>query len=300
MSAGVDAVNPAGGIVARVPATALVLTAIISSQFGASIARTQFEVVGPLGATFLRLLFGSLILLVVLRPRVRQWTRRSWLAASLLGFALVGMNTAIYLALGSIALGVAVTIEFMGPLVLSLVQARRVIDAFWAVLAFAGVVLLGLGAGGSIAVIGLVFAALAGLFWAGYILASARVGRLIPGTDGLAVAMSIAAVLSAPLGVSGALGAIAHPQVLLVFLCVALLSSALPYALEMEALRRLPTRVFGVLSSLGPAMAALAGLVVLREALGWREIVALVLVTVASVGITVAGGRKRPPVIDGV
>ena len=300
MSAGSEAANPAGGFVTRVPATALVLTAIISSQFGASIARTQFEVVGPLGATFLRLIFGAAILLLVLRPKVRAWKRSSWLAAGVLGLALVGMNTMIYLALGSIPLGVAVTIEFMGPLVLSLVQARRVIDAFWAVLAFAGVVLLGLGAGGSIAVAGLIFAALAGVFWAGYILASSRVGRLIPGTDGLAVAMSIAAVLSAPLGITGAARALSHPEVLLIFLSVAVLSSALPYALEMEALRRLPTRVFGVLSSLGPAMAALAGLVVLHEALGWREIVALLLVTIASVGITVAGGRKTPPVTDGV
>lgn len=285
-----------GGIVDRVPATVLVLCAILSVQFGASVARTQFDEVGPLGATFLRLAFAGVILLAVLRPKVSAWTSRSWLAALLLGVALAGMNTMIYLAFETIPLGVAVTIEFLGPLTLALVQTRRFTDALWALLALGGVLLLGLEGimgGGTIALAGLLLAAGAGAFWATYIVSSARVGREIPGLDGLAVALAIAAVISAPFGLSGAANGIAQPTVLLVFLAVAVLSSVLPYALEMQALRRLPTRAFGVLSSLGPAVAALAGLVVLHEALGWRESVALILVTVASIGVTVSGNRNR-------
>jgi inner membrane transporter RhtA len=241
----------------RVPAVVLVLAAIISLQFGAGIARTQFEVVGPLGATFLRLAFAALILLAVLRPRVRTWPARSWFAAGVLGIALAGMNTMIYLAFDHVPLGVAVTIEFLGPLVLALAQTRRIVDALWAVLALAGVLLLGLDGGGSIEVVGLIFAGCAGAFWACYILATAQVGRWM----------------------------------LLIFLAVAVLSSALPYALDLIALRRVPTRVFGVLSSLGPAVAALAGLVILHEALGWSEAIALICVTVASIGVTLARGR---------
>jgi inner membrane transporter RhtA len=275
----------------RVPAVLLVLVAILSVQFGAGVARTQFDVVGPLGATFLRLAFAAIILLALLRPRVWTWPAKSWLAAGVLGVALAGMNTMIYLAFDSIPLGVAVTIEFLGPLVLALVQTRRIVDALWALLALAGVLLLGLEGGGSIAVIGLVFAGCAGAFWASYILASAQVGRAIPGIDGLAVALAFAAILTAPLGWGPASAGFDNPSVLLVFVGVAVLSSALPYALELEALRRLPTRVFGVLSSLGPAVAALAGLVILHEALGWREVIALVSVTVASMGVTLARGR---------
>lgn len=279
----------------RIPAVVLVLCAIISVQFGAGIARSQFEAVGPLGATFLRLLFAAAILLAVLRPRVWKWSGRAWRAALILGIALAGMNTMIYLAFESVPLGVAVTVEFLGPLALALAQTRRVGDLLWTLLALAGVGLLGLEQGGSIGVIGLVFAGCAGAFWAAYILASARVGRAIPGIDGLAVALAIAAVLSAPLGLSGASAAAGNPTVLLTFVGVAVLSSAIPYAFELEALRRIPTRVFGVLSSLGPAAAAVSGLLVLRQDLGWREIVALALVTAASVGVTLHRAAPGSP-----
>jgi len=281
--------------VKRIPAIVLVLLAIISVQFGASVARTQFEIVGPLGATFLRLVFAALILLVVLRPKVRHWPAKSWLAAGALGVALAGMNTMIYLAFETVPLGVAVTIEFLGPLTLALAQTRRILDALWALLALAGVLLLGLDGGnnGSIALVGLLFAAGAGTFWAMYILASARVGKAIPGIDGLAVGLAIAAVISAPLGFGPASAAVGNPTVLLVFVAVAILSSAIPYAFELEALRRLPTRVFGILSSLGPAVAALAGLLVLGQALGLSEVIALACVTVASIGVTVATSRNR-------
>lgn len=277
-----------------VPAPVLMVTAILSVQFGAALAQTQFEVVGPTGATLLRLIFGALILLVAVRPKVSGWKREQWAAATVLGIALAGMNTLIYLAIGEIPIGVAVTLEFTGPLLLALVQTRRLTDAAWALLAFAGVVLLGLDGGGDLSLAGILFALGAGAFWAVYILASARVGQLVPGVEGLAVSMAIGAVIALPLGATAATsGAVASPLVLPVFVGVALLSSALPYGLEMLALRRLSTRVFGVLSALGPAVAALAGLLVLGQALGPREIIALVLVTAASVGVTVGARRRR-------
>ncbi|GAA2173313.1 DMT family transporter [Arthrobacter parietis] len=279
-----------------IPAPVLMIMAVLSVQFGAALARTQFDAVGPTGAVFLRLLFGALILLAVVRPKVRGWKREQWAAAAVLGVALAGMNSLIYLAIGVIPIGVAVTLEFTGPLLLALVQTRRLTDAAWALLAFAGVVLLGFDDGSVLPLAGILFALGAGAFWAIYILASARVGRLVPGVEGLAVSMAIGAVIVLPFGApSAAAGALVSPLVLPVFVGVALLSSAFPYALEMLALQRLSTRVFGVLSALGPAMAALAGLLVLSQALGAREIIALVLVTAASIGVTVGVRRRRPP-----
>lgn len=279
-----------------VPAPVLMITAVLSVQFGAALAATQFDAVGPTGATLLRLVFGALILLIAVRPKVGGWKREQWAAAAMLGVALAGMNTLIYLAIGIIPIGVAVTLEFTGPLLLALVQTRRFADAAWALLAFAGVVLLGFDDGGALPLAGILFALGAGAFWVLYIVFSARVGRLVPGVEGLAVSMAIGAVIVLPFGAAAATGgALASPMVVPVFVGVAVLSSALPYALEMLALRRLSTRVFGVLSALGPAMAALAGLLVLGQALGPREVTALLLVTAASVGVTVSVRRRRSP-----
>jgi inner membrane transporter RhtA len=275
----------------------LAVAAIVSVQFGSAFARTHFSEIGPTGAATLRLVFAAVILVAVVRPRVRRWSRLQWLAAILLGFALAGMNSLIYLALARIPLGVAVTLEFMGPLVVALVQTRRWRDALWAAVALVGVVLLGSGASGSVAIGGVLLAFGAAAFWAGYILASSRAGRLIEGIDGLVVAVVVAALVVSPFGAGPAVRAIGRdPALVAVFALVAVLTIALPYALEMVALRRLPTRVFGVLSSLGPAVAALAGLVVIHQALDVREIVALVLVSVASVGVTVARGAREPVV----
>lgn len=279
--------------VPRVPAPLLAVAAIVSLQFGSAWARTHFDAVGPTGAATLRLVFAAVILLAVVRPRVRTWHRAQWLAAVVLGLALAGMNTLIYLAIDRIPLGVAVTLEFTGPLVLALVQTRRVRDALWAALAFAGVVLLGVGSTGGVALAGVLLAFGAAMFWAAYILANSRAGKAIEGIDGLAVAVSVAAIVVAPFGARPAVSAlVADPSLLLVFVAVAVLTSALPYALEMIALRGMSTRVFGVLSSLGPGVAALAGFVVIHQALDLREVVALALVTIASVGVTLGGARR--------
>ena len=277
----------------RFPSPLLAVAAIVSVQFGAALARTHFEALGPTGAAALRLALGALILVVVFRPRVRRWSRRTWLGVVLLGLALAGMNSLIYLAIDVVPLGVAVTLEFLGPLVVALVQTRRWLDAGWAVLALGGVVVLGSDSSGAIPALGVVLALGAGAFWAGYIVANANLGRRADSLSGLAVSMLVAAVVVVPFGAADATAAVmADPRLLGVFLVVAVATSAVPYALEMVALRRLPTRVFGVLSSLGPAMAALAGLVVLGQGLGARELIALSLVTAASVGVTVTARRR--------
>ncbi|GAA4610332.1 inner membrane transporter RhtA [Actinoplanes octamycinicus] len=278
----------------RVPAPLLVLAAIASVQFGSATARGLFDDLGATGVTLLRLAVAALVLAVVTRPRLTTWTAAAWRAAALLGLCMGAMNLIFYLAIRTVPLGIAVTVEFLGPLLLALVQTRRLLDLLWALLAGAGVVLLGLHSGGAAPLSGLALALLAGLCWAGYIVFSARVGALIPGTGGLTVALAIGALLVAPFGLSGAAAVVDHPHLLLAGAAVALLSSVIPYGLELNALRRIPTRVFGILMSLEPAAAALAGLLVLGQRLGPVEIVALVLVTLASLGVTLA---RRPAAV---
>lgn len=278
----------------RVPAPVLVLTAIASVQIGSAVARTLFDDMGAAGITLLRLAIASLLLLVVLRPRLRDWSRQAWRAAALLGVAMAGMNLVFYLSLRTVPLGVAVTVEFVGPLLLALAQTRRLLDLLWAVLAAAGVVLLSADPTRGVPLSGLALALVAGLFWAAYILASAHLGQVLPGVDGLAVALALAALLVLPFGAGGAAAVVDRPSLLVAAAGVALLSSVLSYGLEMQALRRMPTRVFGILMSLEPAAAALAGLVLLRQSLGPREIVALMLVSLASAGVTL--GRREDQV----
>ncbi len=274
-----------------VPAPLLVLGAIASVQTGSAVARTLFDDLGAVGTTLLRLALAALLLLALLRPSVRTWSRSAWSAALLLGGAMAGMNLAFYLALSRVPLGIAVTVEFVGPLLLALVQTRRALDLLWALSAAAGVVLLGADSSGRAPLSGLALALLAGLFWAAYILASARVGRELPGVDGLAVALAVGAVLVLPFGASGASAVLERPSLLLGAALVALLSSVLSYALELVALRRMSTRVFGVLMSLEPAAAAVAGWLVLGQRLGTREVTAPLLVSAASAGVTL--GRRR-------
>ncbi|WIE55399.1 EamA family transporter [Curtobacterium sp. MCBD17_003] len=283
-----------GDRAARVPAPALAVAAMVSVQLGAAIAKTHFDVVGSVGAAVLRLTIGAVVFALVVRPAVRSWDRAQWLGALGLGLALGGMNVCIYVAFASIPIGIAVTVEFLGPLALSLVYTRRWRDVVWAALALAGVVLLGVGASGPAAVAGFVFAVVAAVCWAAYIVLNRHVGARIPGVDGLSVSLVVAMLVALPVGAGAAVhGVRADPVLLLVFGAVAVLSSVLPYALEMQALRTLPPRVFGVLQSLGPAIAALAGFAIAGEALSARELVALACVTLASIGVTVSGRRER-------
>lgn len=280
------------------PAPALVIGAIVSVQVGAGIGRRLFDDLGAAGVTLLRVGLAAITLLVVLRPRVDSWSGSAWRAAALLGATMAAMNLVFYQALRTVPLGVAVTVEFLGPLLLSLVQTRRLLDLGWALLAAGGVALLGLDSASGVPLSGLALAFLAGLFWAAYILASANLGQAVPGVDGLAVALGVATVIALPFGLGGASAVLDQPSILVPAAGVALLSSVIPYGFELVALRRIPTQVFGVLMSLEPAAAALAGLMVLGQSLGPREMVAVGLVSLASGGITLArrnGGAPLQP-----
>lgn len=276
------------------PAPALVLAAIASVQVGSAVARTLFDDLGAAGVTLLRLALAAVIMGVATRPRLGTWTAAAWRAAALLGVVMAGMNLVFYLSLRTVPLGTAVTVEFLGPLLLALIQTRRVADLLWALLAAAGVILLGASSGGSAPLGGLALAFVAGLCWAAYIVFSARLGGLVPGTGGLVVSLAVGAALVLPFGLSGAAAVVHHPGLLVGATAVALLSSVFSYGLEINALRRIPTRVFGILMSLEPAAAAVAGLLVLHQRLGAVEVAALLLVTLASAGVTL-GRRETVP-----
>jgi inner membrane transporter RhtA len=271
-------------LVSHLPSPALVLGGIVSVQLGSALAKTLFDRAGPLGLVLLRLGIGALVLLALARPRPGGRDRRRLLLVIAFGAVLAAMNGTFYSAIDRIPIGVAVTVEFAGPLAVAVAGSRRLLDLVWVVLAATGVVLLTRAGGGGPDPAGLALAGCAGACWAGYILLSQRVGRAFPGPDGLALATAVGALLITPLGVAQGGAALGEPRVLAAGAAVGLLSAAIPYTLEIEALRRLPARVFGVLMSLEPAVGALAGLVVLGEALRPREIAAIVLVSVASAG----------------
>jgi inner membrane transporter RhtA len=267
-----------------VPPTLLVLLGIASVQFGAALAKGLFDELGVGGTVFLRVVFAALVLLAIWRPTLRGRGRHDLLLVVVFGLVLAGMNLAFYSSLDRIPLGAAVTFEFVGPLGVAVAGSRRPLDLVWVALAAAGILLLSdLGAGG-LDTLGIALALLAGALWAAYILLSARIGQRYDGADGLALAMVVGAAALVPVGVAEGGGELLVPWILAAGLAVAVLSSAIPYALEMEALRRMPTGVFGVLMSLEPAMAALAGYVLLGEGLVAREIVAIMLVVAASAG----------------
>jgi inner membrane transporter RhtA len=275
----------------------LVVGSCVSLQFGAAVAVQLFPQLGPWGVTTLRLGLAAVILLVFVRPSVRSWTRRQWTAVVLFGAAMGCMNGSFYAALERIPLGAAVSIEFLGPLVLAAVMARRLLDGLWVAIALGGMALLGLDSalGATLDPVGVVLALVAGAFWAGYVLTSARVGQLVPGAGGLAVALVVATLVVAPLGAPGALGAFGDPLLVGLALATALLASVVPYTLELSALRRLPAPVFSILLSLEPAFAALFGWLLLGQESGVLRTLAIVLVIVASAGVTLTGRRRRPP-----
>ncbi|MFE0136256.1 DMT family transporter [Streptomyces sp. NPDC059037] len=273
----------AGRAFGAIPPTALVLLGIVSVQVGSALAKHLFSAVGSFGTVALRLLFAAAVLLLLWRPSLRM-TRRAWTVVLGYGVTLGAMNLCFYLALARIPLGIAVTVEFLGPLAVALAGSRRWLDAFWAVLAAGGVVLLMEGSGGELDVVGLLFALAAGVCWGLYILVGAALGRHTTEGNGLALGMAVAALVAVPFGVAESGTALMQPWVLVAGLGVALLSSVIPYSLDLEALRKIPPRVFGILMSLEPAMAALIGLVVLQESLLWSQWIAVLCVVAASAG----------------
>ena len=265
-------------------AVGLVLGGIVSVQTGAAVATTLFDELGPAGTVLVRVFFSAVVLVAVWRPALRGLRGARLRDVALFGFALAAMNFSFYGALDRIPLGIAVTLEFVGPLGVALAASRRAIDLVWVALAAAGIVLLAPASGGDIDGVGVVLALVAGGFWAAYIVLSARIGRSFEGGTGLALAMAVATVLLLPIGIPVAGSELFDVGVLAAGAAVAMLSSAIPYSLELEALRRLPQGTFGVLMSLEPAVAATVGFVGLEQDLSATDVLAIGLVVIASAG----------------
>ena len=275
---------------AHPPGVPLVLVAITSLQFGAALAGTIFDEIGPAGTALLRSAFAALILLAIWRPRPSAHSAGELRLVAAFGLVLGAMNLCIYESFARIPLGIAVTIEFAGPLGLAVVLSRRRLDLLWAALAALGIVLLADPGGGAVDAAGVILALVAAACWAAYILIAQAAGRVFTGGRGVALAMAVAVVVPLAPGIADAGGDLLEPQWLAIGCAVALASSVLPYSLETEALRRLPANVFGVLMSLEPGVAALAGFAVLGQDLRARDVVAIALVVIASIGVT----RARP------
>lgn len=274
-----------------------VVVGILSVQFGAAVAKDLFGRIDPTAMVWLRLLSSALVLVLIARPVLRGRTRQDWLVVVGFGASLGLMNWAIYQSFARIPLGLAVTIEFVGPLAIAVVGSRRVRDLAWVVLAGLGVALLGFDPEG-VTLAGVLFALLAGAAWAAYILLSAGTGRRWPGLDGLAVASVVAVLPLTPYAVHAGGDTLLEPEILALGAAVGLLSSVTPYSLELNALRTLRPSVFGILMSLEPAAAALAGLLLLGEVLTPVQLLAMACVVSASIGATRSGPTHVEPAPD--
>ena len=270
------------------------LVGIASVQLGSAIARTLFDDVGPGGIVMMRIVFASVMLALLWRPRARGHSREDLVLVGAFGLSLAAMNFTFYESLSKIPLGPAVTCEFVGPLGVAVFGSRRPVDVIWVLLAAGGILLLAAPSGSGLNAPGVILALIAGCWWAAYILLSARTGRAFPGGNGLALAMIVASVLILPVGIAQGGSHLLRPGVIGAGLGVAVLSSLIPYSLELEALRRLPAHVFGVLMSLEPAAAAIAGLIVLGQVLKANQWAGMALVIVASAGATRFADRRVP------
>lgn len=297
VSRGAPGSKPPEGVVARsvagVPAPGLLLVSIVSIQLGAAVAVNLFPVLGPVGTALLRLAFSAVLLLVAARRSISWVAVRQHAGALLLYGAILGvMNLSFYGAIERIPLGIAVAIEFVGPLGLAAVMSRRVLDFAWIGLAVLGIVLLTPDIGVGLDPLGVVLAMLAGLCWAGFAVMSQRIGRALPGHSGLAIGMAVAVlvVLPAEAAVGRGLAGL-EPGVLVLTLAVAILSTAVPWSLEFEALRRMAARTYGILVTLEPAVAGTVGAILLGQALGPEGLLAIALITVAGFGVTLSDRR---------
>jgi inner membrane transporter RhtA len=282
---------PETGWLARAPSGGLVLGGILSVQLGGALAVHLFSYVGPSGALVLRMVTAAAVLLVTSPPRLRGRALRGLPVAVVFGLVLAGMTLSFYNAAHRIPLGIAVALEFVGPLTVAVGGSRRPVDLVWVALAVAGIVALTRGGAEPISGLGAFFALLAGGLWGCYILLSARVGQAFERGAGLTVALCVAAVVTLPIGIAAAGSNLVEPRSLVLGAAVGLLSSAIPFSFEMEALRRIPASLFGVLMSLEPAMAALTGFLVLGQQLSGRALVGIALVVAASVGASTRSRR---------
>lgn len=271
-----------------------VFVGIGSVQFGAALASTLFDEAGAAGTVLIRVAVAALVLAAIWRPRLRGHTREDWRLVGAFGVTFALMNLTFYESIARIPLGLAVTLEFIGPLGVAVAGSRRPRDLVWVALAAGGLLAIAAPGTSDLDATGVILALVAGGFWGAYILLSARTGQAFPGGSGLAIAMCIAAVVLLPVGIPAGGEALLDPDLLLLGAGVALMSSVIPYSLEFEALRMMPEHVFGVLMSVEPAVAALAGWLLLDQTLGARELAGVAAVTAAVAG-AVASTRAPAP-----
>ncbi|GAA4106548.1 EamA family transporter [Enteractinococcus coprophilus] len=279
----------------------LVMAATFALPLGAAVATQLFPIGGAWGVTAVRLILASVFLMLLARPTPWRWTKTAWRDVVLFGITLAGLNGFFYAAVERIPLGVAVAIEFVGPLALAVFLSTNRRDLIWIGLAGLGLVVLGvesLAADVTFDLLGILFAALSGVSWAFYILFSARVGRQLAGLEGLPVATIVAALVLLPVGFSGMVDLALTPEIYWLALAMAVLSTVIPVSFEMAALRRLPRNAFSILLSLEPVFAALIGWVLLEQTFGVLRSVAIFLIIGATIGMTVSAARLSREVVD--
>ena len=275
----------------NIPPIPAVLFAIISVQSGAAIAKTLFPAIGAAGTASLRIGISAIILLAIYRPNLFKITPNQWKIVISYGLSLGAMNLIFYLAIERIPIGLAVTLEFIGPLVVAVIGSKRLIDYLWVLLAAIGIVLIAPWSNNGIDLLGVLFALLAGAFWAAYIVLGTKVSKIMKGGDAVATGMLFASILIVPFGISENGLNNLTPTFLYLGIALALLSSAIPFTLEMKALAQLPARTFSILMSLEPAAASIFAFIFLQEYLTFNEILAVVFVVIASVGSTITSKR---------
>ena len=276
-------------IIAPIPA---VLLAIVSVQCGAAIAKGLFPEIGAAATASLRIGLSAVILLVAFRPKLSELNAKQWKYVILYGLSLGAMNMIFYFAIERIPIGLGVTLEFVGPLVLAIFSSKKAVDFIWVILAAVGIALIAPWTDKGLDLIGVLLALLAGAFWAAYILLGGRISKIMKGGEAVAVGMLFATILILPFGFAG--GGLNHlnPKLLALGAALALLSSAIPFTLEITALKQLPPRTFSILMSLEPAMASLAAFVFLQEYLTVVECAAVACVVIASAGSSLTAKKK--------
>lgn len=275
----------------NIPPIYAVLLAIVSVQCGAAIAKTLFPAIGAAGTASMRIGISAILLLIAYRPNLRAITPKQWRIVAPYGLSLGAMNLVFYLAIERIPIGLAVTLEFIGPLLLAIIGSRRLIDYCWVLLAAAGIVLIAPWTNNNVDTLGVLFALLAGGFWAAYIILGGKISQIMNGGQAVSTGMLFAAILILPFGFYENGLANLTPKFFGMGVALALLSSAIPFTLEMKALRQLPPRTFSILMSLEPAAASIFAFIFLQEHLSFYEILAVICVIIASAGSTLTAKR---------
>ena len=270
----------------NLPPVPAVLLAIISVQCGAAIAKTLFPAIGAAGTASIRIGISALILLIAYRPNLKEITREQWKIVIPYGLSLGAMNLIFYLAIERIQIGLAVTLEFIGPLLVAIIGSKRWVDYCWVLLAAAGIILIAPWSNDRIDPLGVLFALIAGGLWAAYIVLGGKISKIMNGGQAVSTGMLFAALLILPFGFYENGLANLTPKLFGMGVALALLSSAIPFTLEMKALGQLPPRTFSILMSLEPAAASICAFIFLQENLTFYEVLAVVCVVIASAGST--------------